>query len=80
MKYFAEVEEVLEPDEADLERPATEYVDRAKLEPGKKVVKFKQNSLRELEDPILFQTKYPQALRYTTLRSFLRAETTDDLL
>lgn len=79
VRYFAEVDKVLDPDEVGLKRPATEYVDRAKLKPGKKVVKFKQGSLRELVDPIPFQTKYPQSLQYTTFGAFLRAETTDDL-
>lgn len=59
---------------------APDYEDRAKIADGKKVVTFEPGSLYELKDPIPYQTKYPQGLRYTTLDKLRTAETTDDLL
>lgn len=79
VRYFAEFDQLVDPEDADLQRSPLDYVDRAKLKPGKKVVKFKRESLHELEDPIPFQTKYPQSVRYTSLGAFLGADTTDDL-
>ena len=80
VKYFAKVREVVAPGEADLVRESSDYVDRAKIDDGKMVVMFEQGSLYELEDPVPFETKYPQGLRYTTLEKLRTAETTDDML
>jgi hypothetical protein len=41
---------------------------------------FEDESLYELEDPIPFENKWPQSLRYTTLGEFRTAEATDDIL
>ncbi|MFD1589272.1 type I restriction enzyme HsdR N-terminal domain-containing protein [Halorientalis brevis] len=79
VKYFAEVSDVVEPDEADLLREPLDYKDRSKIADGKKVIEFKPGSLYELEDPVPFETKYPQSLQYTTLGALRKAETTDDL-
>jgi len=78
VRYFATVKDVVTPEEAELERPAEEYVDKAKIEEGKVVVRFED--LYELEDPIPFEAKYPQSLQYTTLGAFRNAETTYDML
>jgi hypothetical protein len=80
VKYFATVQKVVEPNEADLMRDPLDYRDRAKIDDGKKVIIFEPGSLYELEDPVLFETKYPQGLRYTTLGELRTAETTDDML
>ena len=80
VKYFAPVQDVVEPNEADLMRDPLDYRDRAKIDDGKKVVMFEPGSLYELEDPVPFKTKYPQGLRYTTLEELRTAETTDDML
>jgi hypothetical protein len=80
IKYIAEVKDVVEPDEAELVRDPLEYKDGAKIAEGKKVIRFKDGSLHELEDPIPFKTKYPQSLRYTTLGELRDAKTTDDIL
>ena len=80
VKYFAEVSAVVEPEEADLVREPMDYQDAAKIEEGKKVIKFKPGTLHELENPIPYQSKYPQGLRYTTLGDLRDAETTDDML
>jgi len=80
VKYFAEVKDVVRPDEADLMREPLDYKDRAKIDEGKKVIMFEPGSLYELEDPVPFKTKYPQGLRYTTLGELRTAETTDDML
>jgi len=77
VRYFATVKDVVTPEEAELERPAEEYVDRAKIEEGKMVVRFED--LYELEDPVPFEAKYPQSLRYTTLGALRDAETTYDM-
>lgn len=79
VRYFAKVKELVEPDEAGLERDPRDYKDGAKIAEDKMVIKFKPGSLQELGDPIPFETKYPQGLRYTTLGKLREAETTDDL-
>lgn len=79
VRYFAEVEELVDPNEADLARDSEEYVDAAKIAEDKVVVKFKPGTLCELEDPVPYATKYPQSLRYTSLQELREAETTDDL-
>ncbi|MDR5657746.1 type I restriction enzyme HsdR N-terminal domain-containing protein [Halodesulfurarchaeum sp. HSR-GB] len=79
VKYFAKVEDVVDPHEADLQRDPLEYVDRSSIAEDKMVVTFEPGSLYELEDPIPYESKYPQSLRYTTLGKLKQAETTDDL-
>jgi hypothetical protein len=80
IKYFAEVDKVVKPEDAGLERDPLDYKERAKIADDKMVVKFKSGSLYELEDPIPYNAKYPQGLRYTTLGKIREAETTDDVL
>lgn len=80
VKYVATVQDVVLPDEANLERPPLAYVDRDEIGKGKMVVRFEANSLYELEDPIPYETKYPQSLQYTTLGALRTAETTNDML
>jgi hypothetical protein len=79
VRYVAEVRDVVDPDDAELIRPAESYLDRDEIGSGKKVVRFKPGTLRELEEPIPFETKYPQSRQYTTLGKLRQAETTDDL-
>jgi predicted type IV restriction endonuclease len=78
VKYLARVDEILEPDEADLLRDPLDYQD-ANVTEGKKVITFESGSLCELEEPIPYESKYPQGLRYTTLGAIRDAETTDDV-
>lgn len=80
VKYFAKVSDVVEPDEAELMREPLDYKDRAKIAEGKKVIVFEPGSLRELENPVPFESKYPQSLQYTTLGELRNANTTDDML
>lgn len=80
VKYFATVKDVVPPEEAELSRPIEEYVDGAKIAEDKMVIRFEAGSLHELEDPVPYETKYPQGLRYTTLGALRTAETTDDML
>lgn len=80
VRYFAAVEEVISPDEAELVRPIEEYADGAKIAEDKMVIRFEPDSLYELDPSIPFKTKYPQSLRYTTLGALRAAETTDDIL
>ena len=80
IKYFAKVKDVVPPNEADLERPALSYVKRDEIGDGKMVVRFEPKSLYELEDPVPYETKYPQSLQYTTLEALRTAQTTDDML
>jgi len=80
VKYFATVKDVVPPEEADLSRPIEEYADGAKIAEDKMVIRFEPDSLYELADPVPFETKYPQGLRYTTLGALRTAETTDDML
>jgi len=80
VRYFATVRDVVDPDDPNLVREPLEYVDRDEIAENKKVVRFEQDSLYRLEDPIPYETKYPQSLQYTTLSEFRKAETTDDML
>ncbi|MFQ3477455.1 hypothetical protein HKK80_14650 [Halonotius sp. F2-221B] len=80
IKYVARVADVVDPDAAELLREPMDYKDGAKIDDGKKVITFEPGSLYELEDPIPFESKYPQGLRYTTLEKLRTAETTDDVL
>ncbi|MFO7927306.1 MAG: type I restriction enzyme HsdR N-terminal domain-containing protein [Halobacteriota archaeon] len=80
VKYVAEVDDIVEPGEADLIREPQEYTGQITVEDGKQVIVFKPGSLYELEDPVPYKSKYPQGLRYTTLEALRTAETTDDML
>lgn len=80
IRYVAEVAEIVKPTQADLVKPAEEYTDQAEFGRDKRVVVFKENSLYELEDPVPFETRYPQGLRYSTLEKLRSAETTDDVI
>jgi predicted type IV restriction endonuclease len=80
VKYFAKVSDVVEPDEAELIREPLDYKDGAKIAEGKKVIMFEPGSLYEFEDPVPYESKYPQSLQYTTLGKLRSAETTDDML
>ncbi|WP_248897038.1 type I restriction enzyme HsdR N-terminal domain-containing protein [Haloplanus halobius] len=80
VKYFATVKDVVPPEEAELSRPIEEYADGAKIAEDKMVIRFESESLFELEDPVPYESKYPQGLRYTTIGALRSAETTDDML
>lgn len=80
VRYVAKVKSVVEPKEADLMRDPLDYKDQAKIDEGKMVIEFESGSLHELEDPIPYESKYPQGLRYTTLGKLRDARTTDDML
>jgi hypothetical protein len=79
VRYFAETDRIVTPEEADLKREPLDYKDRAKIAEDKMVIEFKSGSLYELEDPIPYETKYPQGLRYTTLGELREATTTNDI-
>jgi hypothetical protein len=86
IRYVARVKGIVPAADADLARPADEYFEsgsedaQAGFDPDQMVVMFEDNSLYELEDPIPFESKYPQSLRYTTLGALRTAKTTDDML
>lgn len=80
VRYIAKVKSVVEPEEADLMRDPLDYKDSAKIDEGKMVIEFESGSLHELEDPVPYESKYPQGLRYTTLGKLRNARTTDDML
>lgn len=80
VQYFATVRDVVTPKDAGLTREPTEYLDRDEIADNKMVVRFEADSLYRLEDPIPYETKFPQSLRYTTLGEFRTAKTTDDIL
>lgn len=80
VRYFAKVKDVVGAHEAELARPIEEYADGAQIAEDKLVVRFEENSLYELDDPVPFETKYPQSLQYTTLKRLRSADTTDDML
>ncbi|WP_332898750.1 type I restriction enzyme HsdR N-terminal domain-containing protein [Haladaptatus sp. CMSO5] len=78
--YVAQVADVVDIDEADLEDNPGDIIDLS--DPNqrkKKVIVLQPGSLYELEDPIPYAKKYPQSLRYTTLGKFRTAKTTEDL-
>jgi hypothetical protein len=80
VKYFAKVKDIVEPGEAELAREPEDYQDGAKIAEGKKVIRFEPGSLHEFEDPVPYETAYPQSLQYSTLGALRTAETTDDML
>ena len=86
VRYIARVREIVPATEADLARPQETYFEsgseeaQAGFDADQQVVVFEEGSLYELEDPVPFETKYPQSLRYTTLGALRTAETTDDML
>jgi len=80
VQYFATVRDVVPPEDAELIRDPTEYLDRNEIDDDKMIVRFKSDSLYRLEDPIPYESKYPQSLRYTTLGALRTADTTDDVL
>lgn len=79
VRYFAEVDSIVPATEADLASPLESYVDMAKFDRDKIVVRFKEDSLHELEDPIPHGEYTPQGMSYTTLEKFKRSEQTGDL-
>lgn len=79
VKYFATVKDIVPAEEAELDRPIEEYIDDAKFGQDKKVINFQPGSLYEFEDPIPYESKYPQSMRHTTLGEIRTARTTDDL-
>jgi len=75
IKYFAEVEDVVEADGFQVENPEDK-----KYLAGKRMIQLKKGSIRELSDPIKRGTQYvPQGIWYTSLSKFLHAKTLDDL-
>jgi len=73
------VDSIVPATEADLASPLESYVDMAKFDRDKKVVRFKDGSLHKLEDPIPHGEYTPQGMSYTTLGKFKQAEQTGDL-
>jgi hypothetical protein len=67
VRYVAEADRIVDPDDADLEREPLDYKDREELNENKRVIEFVPETLRELEDPIPYESRYPQSLRYSTL-------------
>jgi hypothetical protein len=79
VRYIATVKDAVPPEQAQLRRPALDYIDRDEIGAGKEVIRFEEGSLFELEYPIPYSNEAPQKLRYTTLGALREAETTDDL-
>lgn len=79
VRYIATVKDAVPPEQAQLRRPALDYIDRDEIGAGKEVIRFEEGSLFELQDPIPYSNEAPQKLRYTTLGALREAETTDDL-
>lgn len=79
IRFFAKVDEIIPANEANLAKPTEEYTDKAKFDPDKKVIKFKQGSLYQIENPIKYDGYTPQSLVYTSLKKFKEADSTSDL-
>lgn len=79
IRYVAKVRNLVKATEATLACPPESY-DQAKFDSDKKVVFFEPESLYELKDPIPYQNRWLQSLRYTSLGEFREADTTDDIL
>jgi predicted type IV restriction endonuclease len=86
VKYVAQVQDIVLATQADLARPREAYFEsgsedaQAGFDPDQRVITFEPGSLFELGDPVPFETRYPQSLRYTTLDALRTAKTTDDML
>ncbi len=79
IRFFAKVDEIIPANEANLAKPTEEYTDKAKFDPDKKVINFKQSSLYQIENPIEYDGYTPQSLVYTSLKKFKEADSTSDL-
>jgi len=77
-KYFAEVERLLDP--ADPSSPVKNYRAFVSYSEGKKIIRLRRGSLRELSDGVRLGEKrgLSQSFWYTTLRKFVSARTLDD--
>lgn len=80
IKYVAKVRDIVPPEEAELQRPPLDYVDRPEIADGKMVIRFDPESLYELTDPVPFGKRAPQSLEYTTLGRLKQANSTDEML
>lgn len=80
VKYFADIKNIVPASQAQLARPPESYVDSAKFDSNKKVVYFKNGSLKKLDEPINYQDRAPQGRQYSSLREFREAETTKDII
>lgn len=77
VKYFGEIEEIIDPKR---ERSPVENFDKhSTYSEGKELLLLKEESLRELENPIPFEGKNIFGPRYTTLDKLRKATTTEDL-
>lgn len=80
VKYFAKVKDIIDPLDfksplKDIETPPDSW----SYEEGKKLILFEEGSIVEIRPPIEFGKKMMLGLRYTTLKKFVEARTTDDL-
>lgn len=82
IKYVAKVRDVVSADKVDpdVKSSIEEYTNQTIVGTAKKIVRFEENSLYELEDPIPFKNKHPQNLRYAKLSDLKHATTTEDVL
>ena len=75
IKYFGEIEDLINTEDSGIENPE----DRKYLI-GKKVIRLKKGSLRELSDPIRKGASVPYVAWRVPLSKFINANITDDLL
>jgi len=77
IKYFGEIEDIIDPKD---ERSPVENLDKhSTYSKEKELLLLKEDSLRELENPISFEGKKIMGPRYTTLDKLRNARTTADL-
>lgn len=76
--YFAVVKKVMRPDDLHYQYRETQLARDAVVE-KKRVILFQERTLAKLAKPIPFGTVKFYGSRYTTLKKFLEADSTDDL-
>ena len=82
IKYVGKVRDIVSVNEIgdDLKNSVKEYSSKIGGGTANKLVRIKKNSLYQLEEPIPFNNKFPQSLRYAKLGELRNATTTDDVL
>ena len=82
IKYVGKVRDIVSVNEIgdDLKNSVKEYSSKIGGGTANKLVRIKTNSLYQLEEPIPFNNKFPQSLRYAKLGELRNATTTDDVL
>jgi len=77
VRYFGVVDEIIDP--RDGGHPVDDFREYEPYEEGDKLIMLESDSIIELDDEIAFGGGSVLSFRYTTLNSFIKAESTEEL-